>query len=171
MRELEPLATAPDASAAVLALYGRAQLAAGHVGRAARAYSASSERDAHHPAALLGRAELAVRGRRGREALFLLDRLDDALAISARPPRFVARARYLRGRALLTEGRSLEARQTLARVIATEHAPSEAFFYYAEAQVGHNHRAARDAYLRYLELEPDGYYGRRARRALGIEDR
>jgi hypothetical protein len=36
--------------------------------------------------------------------------------------------------------------------------------------IGHDYLRARDAYQRYLELEPDGYYARRARRALGISE-
>lgn len=170
VHELAPLARRDGASAAVLALYGRALLAAGHVDEAARAYAGSEARDATLPEALFGRAQMAVRGRNPREALYHLDRLDEALAIHERPARFRAEALLLRGRALGFAGREPEARRIFARVIALESAPPEAFFHFAEAHVGHDGRAARDAFERYLRLAPDGFYARRARRALGRDE-
>ncbi|MCA9607804.1 MAG: hypothetical protein KC619_19480, partial [Myxococcales bacterium] len=98
------------------------------------------------------------------------DRLDEALATNERSAAFRARALLLRGRALGMDGQDDEARRTLGRVVALDSAPPEAFFHFAEANVGRDGRVARDAFETYLRLAPDGFYARRARRALGLED-
>lgn len=168
VRALEPLATRSDASPAMLALYGRALLAAGNVQRASNTYAQAIERDPAQPEALFGRAEMAVRSHRGRDALNLLSRLQRALEGNPRPRAFRARMQLLRGRALEFVGRAAEGRQLLRQLVESGTAPRDAFFHYAESEVGHNHRAARDAYLHYLELAPNGFYARRCRMALGI---
>ncbi len=169
VRELEPVAGDGQAPARALALYADALLAAGRVGAASSAYSASVERDPSLPEALLGRAEMAVRSRRPNDALRILRRLERELAHTARPAAFRARVEFLRGRAELMAG-DRSARRTLHRVVGRPGAPTEAYFFLGEAMIGHDYRGARDAYLRYLELEPDGYYARRARRALGLDE-
>lgn len=170
MRELAPLAEAPNASAPLLALYAQASLAAGRVGAASNAYAASMERDAMLPEALLGRAEMAVRSRRPDAALRLLAQLDRALEANPRPAAFATRAEFLRGRAQIMSDLDDDARRTLTRVVEREGAPHDAYFFLAEAHTGHDYRAARAAYHRYLELEPNGRYAQRARRALGITE-
>ncbi|MBX3272055.1 MAG: hypothetical protein KF729_17450, partial [Sandaracinaceae bacterium] len=170
VRELAPLARRNGAPAPLLALYGQALLAAGQVEEAARAYASSEARDATLPEALYGRAQMAVRGRNAREAFYHLDRLDRALVVHDRPAGFRASALLLRARAQRFAGNDAEARRTFARVLATGAAPPEAYFHFAEAHVGHDGRAAREAFARYLELAPDGYYARRARRALGMPE-
>jgi len=134
---------------------------------AARAYAASSDRDEDYPEAILGRAEMAVRGRRSSEGLYLLDRLDRALEANPRPPAFHLRARLLRARAHLLGRRVADARQLLRAIVDDPRAPPEAWFHLATAEIGHSYRGAVEAYERYLELAPDGYYAVRARRALG----
>lgn len=171
MRILQPFAQSSDASAALLALYAQAALAAGRVEAASDAYRASVERDAALPEALLGRAEMAVRSRRPHDALRTLARLERALEAQPRPPPFRSRALLIRGRAELMSGQASAARRTLARVVASPDAPSEAFFFLGEAHAGSDYRAARAAYEAYLEREPNGYYATRARRALGIDER
>ena len=168
VRELAPLAESETASAAVRALYARALAAAGRPAEASQAYAASAAEDPTLPEALLGRAEAAVRSRRPDDALRTLRRLHRALESEPRPPAFRARAEFVRGRALLMAGRRADARRTLAAVVARPDAPTEAWFFLAESRVGADYRGARDAYLRYLELSPNGYYARRARHALGI---
>jgi len=163
--ELAPLARSRDASAPLLALYARALLAAGRVAAASNAYSASMQRDARLPEALLGRAEMAVRSRRPTDAMRLLSRIDQA---SLRPEH-VTRFLFLRGRAQLMAGERAAARRTLEQVVQRAGAPTQAHFFLGEAHAGRDYRAAREAYERYLELEPRGYYATRARRALGLD--
>lgn len=160
---LQEFAAAPGASAALLALYARALLASGRVAAASEAYSASMERDADLPEAILGRAEMAVRSRRPADAMRLLRRVD----VGTLRPELVTRHLLLRGRAELMLGQRAAARRTLERVVERPGAPTQAWFFLGEARAGHNYRAARDAYERYLELEPEGYYATRARRAIG----
>ena len=52
---------------------------------------------------------------------------------------------------------------------ATQHeaAPAEAFFWLGEALAGRDVPRATDAFRRYLALESEGYFARRAKRALG----
>ncbi|MCZ7679428.1 MAG: hypothetical protein M5U28_11970 [Sandaracinaceae bacterium] len=168
VRELAPVAQAPGASAAVLALYARALLAAGRTAEASEAYAASVAEDRTLPEALLGRAEMAVRSRRPADALRILSRLERVLASEPRPPAFHARVLFLRGRAQIMAEQRTEARRTLTAVVRRADAPSEAWFFLAESRVGVDYRGARDAYRRYLDLEPEGFYARRARNALGL---
>ncbi|HJL19546.1 MAG TPA: hypothetical protein RMH99_28040, partial [Sandaracinaceae bacterium LLY-WYZ-13_1] len=169
VQELEPLGDRPDAPAPLLALYGRALLAAGEAERAAEAFASSEARDAALPEALLGRAQMAVRARSPREALYHIRRLDLLLRDDPRPSSFRAELELLRGRALLQAGRTVSARRVLRRLVGTSDAPTAAHFHYAQSEVGHDHVAARRAFERYLELAPDGRFAGRARHALGRE--
>lgn len=168
LRELRPLATAQEASPAVLALYADALLMAGEVETAAEMYAAAIARDSGLPEALLGQAEMAVRSERGRDALGVLARLERSLEARVRPPSMRARMLLLRGRAHLLGGRdaSSEAREALRAAVAIDAAPPEAHFFLGEALAGANSPEARAAYERYLELAPEGEYAARARRAI-----
>src|SRR5690606_19970277 len=144
VRELAPLARAPDASAPLLALYAQALLASGRVAAAADAYSESIERDASLPEALIGRARMAVRSRRPTVAMRILNRIDTG----ALRPDLVTQVELLRGRAQLMAEQRADARRTLGRVVERPGAPAQAYFFLAEAHAGHDYRAARDAYER-----------------------
>jgi predicted Zn-dependent protease len=166
---LRPLATAGDASAPVVALYGDALLAAGQVEPAAEAYARAVTLDAALPEGLLGQAEMAVRSERGGDALPLLDQVERALAQRIRPPATRARLLLLRGRAQLLGGRDdlAAARESLRAAVELEGVSPEAHFYLGEALAGQNSPEARAAYPRYLELAPEGPLAARARRAVG----
>jgi plasmid stability protein len=74
----------------------------------------------------------------------------------------------LRGRAALQAGRSRreEARTALREAVAIEGVPPEAWFWLGEALSGENAPESRAAYEKYIELDPDGPYASRARRAV-----
>jgi tetratricopeptide (TPR) repeat protein len=168
LTEVRPLATAEGASAAVLALYADALLAAGQAEPAADAYAAAIAADGGLPEALLGQAEMAVRSDRDDDALALLTQLGRALETRIRPPALRARMHLLRGRAHLLGGRNslAPAREALREAVAIEGAPAAAHFFLGEALAGEDSQGARAAYERYLELAPEGEYAARARRAI-----
>lgn len=167
-RSLRGLAEASEASADVLALYGEALLASGRVSPAAATLARALSRDAGSPEALLGSAELALRGERSRDALALLTQAEQSLQRRIRPPAMTARRLTLLGRTYHSAGRQGrdDAQAALQRAIRTPGVPAEAYFFLGEVSSSGSAAAARRAYERYLELEPQGRYARRARRAL-----
>jgi tetratricopeptide (TPR) repeat protein len=164
---LRPLAEGASPPASVNALYGDALLLAGESEAALAAYEKALEADPGLPEALLGRAELAVRAET-REARDYLERVDQSLRRRVRPPSYTARYHLLLGRAYLSDGRDgrENARRELRTATESGQAPPEAFFYLGEALSGDNAPEARAAYQRYLELEPEGPFANRARRAI-----
>jgi len=150
----------------VLALYGDALLEARQAEPAQEAYAAGVETDASSPEALLGQAELAVRSERQSDAVELLDRVRRSLERRIRPPSMHARMHTLYGRAYLLADRDDAARRALEAAIETDAAPADAHFHLGEALSGEDSATARTHYERYLELEPEGRYAARARRAI-----
>jgi len=167
IQAVRPLAEPETAPASVVALYGDALLGVGELDAALEAFERALATDATLPEALIGRAELHVRGDRGREALALLDQAADALETRARPPALRGRMLMLRGRAWLAERRMPEARDTLRQASELAGAPSETWFWLGEALAGANSPESRAAYQRYLDSTPaDDTLAGRARRAI-----
>ena len=164
---LRPLASADDATADVLALFGDALRQVGEGAAAAEAYERALAEDASHPESLLGFAEVLLRGDKAREAKAILQRAGDSLQRRARPPALRAHLLTLQGRVLLMDGDGEAAAAEKLRA-ATElpHPPPEAYFYLGEALAGRSSPDARAAYERYLELAPRGPFASRARRAM-----
>ncbi|UJR81663.1 tetratricopeptide repeat protein [Sandaracinus amylolyticus] len=155
-----------QASPTVLALYGDALLAAGQVEPSAAAYEQALALDADSPEALIGRAELYVRGEAERDAAPLLARARTSLTSRIRPPRLHARLSMLEGRVALMSRDMETARTKLREATAVAGVPAEAFFHLGEALAGENAPDARAAYERYLQLAPEGSFASRARRAI-----
>ncbi|MDB4973673.1 MAG: Vegetative cell wall protein gp1 precursor [Myxococcaceae bacterium] len=169
VKTLEPI-VAEDAESRTtdsLALYGGALYAADRVDPAAGAYDAALELDENNPDALIGRAVTAVRASRPDPALALLARADGALGLRARPASVRALWMLTEGRAELQKNQLASALEHLARATALPGVPSESFFWYGEALAKSKSDQANAQYARYLELEPNGLYAARARRALG----
>ena len=121
--------------------------------------------DAGLPEALIGRAELLIRAEHERDAAPLLERARAALTTRIRPPVLQARLLMLEGRVALRARDQDGARAKLREATAIPGVPAEAFFFLGESLAGDNAPDARAAYLRYLELAPDGSLASRARRA------
>ncbi|AKF05731.1 tetratricopeptide repeat protein [Sandaracinus amylolyticus] len=155
-----------QASPTVLALYGDALLAAGQVEPSAAAYEQALATDSELPEALIGRAELYVRGEAERDAAPLLARARASLRTRIRPPRLQARLTMLEGRVALMSRDMDTARTKLREATAIAGVPVEAFFHLGEALAGENAPEARAAYERYLALAPEGSFASRARRAI-----
>jgi tetratricopeptide (TPR) repeat protein len=164
---IRPLAEPETAPASVVALYGDALLGVGETDAAIEAFERALTLDASSPEALIGRAELHVRGDHGRDALSLLDRAAESLESRARPPALRARMLMLRGRAWLAERRTPEARDTLREASELAGAPAETWFWLGEALTSSNAAQAREAYQHYLDSgSTDDTLAGRARRAL-----
>ena len=168
--QLRPLATRedPPPQADVIALFGDALFAAGEIEAANDEYERALEIDRGLPEALMGKAKVAVRAENTRDAGDYLDRVESSLRARIRPPRMLATAHLLRGRAALQAGRNRRdaARAALRQAVEIDGAPPEAWFWLGEALSGENAPESRAAYEKYLELEPDGPYASRARRAV-----
>jgi len=88
-----------------------------------------------------------------------------ARGVDARPG-LEAAAIYQLGRLHFERGDRDAARRLLRQSISLSGAPAEAWFYLGEALSSDNSPAAREAYEKYLELEPQGNLAGRARRAI-----
>lgn len=170
LAEISPLAETPEASAVLLSTYGDLLLASGWMGRAGAAYRSALEKQADLPEALLGQAEVELRAARATTALTLLDRADASLNSRGRPSALLTRAWVLKGRAYLMQvpPNLQSATEVLRRATAQPTAAAESFFWLGEALSTQSAAQAREAYRRYLELEPNGSYTDRAKRALGM---
>jgi tetratricopeptide (TPR) repeat protein len=150
-----------------LTLYGDALLAAGDINASATAFAEALARDPEFPEALIGRAELYIRGDHPRDAAPLLERAGRALRVRIRPPSVRSRKLMLDGRVAFLAHDLLTARTRLREAIALAGVPTETYFHLGEALSGENAPEARAAYARYLELAPEGFFANRARRAIG----
>jgi tetratricopeptide (TPR) repeat protein len=167
---VRPLADAEGAPASVIALYGEALLGVGESDAAQEAFERALGIDEASPEALVGRADLHVRGDRGREALALLDRASESLETRARPPSLRARMLMLRGRAWIAERHMPEARDALREASELAGAPAEVWFWLGEALARANSPESRAAYQRYLDSgQTDDTLAARARRAIADE--
>lgn len=167
---LRPLLEAEPVRPSALVLQGAALYAIDEVDASAGAYDAALEQDAELPEALLGRAEVHLRAERAKDALELLVRAGEALQARLRPPALHARYLTLLGRAHVQRGKreDLEpAKEALRRAVQLPSAPTEAFFWLGEALGGRKTPEAAAALKHYLELDPNGAYAARAKRALG----
>jgi len=165
---MRPLAEREAARASDIALFGDALFDAGETEAAAERYEQAVTLDPGLPEAILGKARLAIRAEQSRDAFLVLDRVEESLGRRVRSPAFRAQVLTLRGRAYLLDGLASrsEAREALSAAVALPGAPAAAFFFLGEALAGENAPEARNNYLHYLEMEEDGPFARRARRAL-----
>ncbi len=166
VRALRPLSEVETPAASVVAAYGDALLGAGEVDASAAAFDRALTIDANLPEALLGRAELYVRGESERDAAPLLERATASLTSRIRPPSLHARLGMLRGRVLLAAHDTSGARDALTEASTMAGAPSETWFFLGEVLSGARAPEARAAYEHYLEVAPSGTYADRARRAV-----
>lgn len=166
VRALRPLAEGEGATTDVRALYGEALRQAGSGQAAAEIFSSVIETDEGHPEALLGFAEVLLRGDKAREAADHIRTALQSLERRIRPPSVRARALVLKGRVALEQDDENGATESLRAAVDIAGAPPEAHFYLGEALSGRNAPEAREAYERYLELDPEGSLASRARRAL-----
>jgi tetratricopeptide (TPR) repeat protein len=167
---LRPLVDGEGRRAPALALYGDALYAAQQVNPAAGAYDGALELDAALPEALLGRAVVHLRAERSQDAIALLEKAKTALETRLRAPELRARMLTLLGHAYVQRGRRSDlevARDLLRQAVTLAGPPPEAFFWLGEALGGRITPESAAAFKRYLELEPEGDYVARARRALG----
>jgi len=164
---MRPLAERESPRASDLALFGDALLLANQTEAAAAAYDQALELDPGLPEAILGRAKLAIRAESSRDAFAVLERMEEALSNRVRPPGMRAHMLTLEGRAHLLSGRDgkAEAREVLRRAVELPGVPPEAYFFLGEALAGENAPEATEQYQRYLELDENGPFARRARRA------
>lgn len=152
------------------ALYGDALYAADQVNAAAGAYESALALDGGLPEALLGRAVVHLRAERPGDALELLEPLRAELTSRLRAPAFHARVLTQLGRAYVQRekrGDGDRAREALRKAVRLPNPPAEAYFWLGEALGGRKTPESAAALKRYIELEPDGYYAERAKRALG----
>ena len=162
---LRPLAEAEGATTDSRALYADALRMAGQGQAAAELYEGVLAADEGHPEALLGYAEVLLRGDKAREAERIVARAESALEERIRPPAARARMLTLRGRVALEQRDERAATTALRAATEMPSAPAEAHFYLGEALAGRDSPAAREAYQKYLELAPEGPLAGRARRA------
>jgi tetratricopeptide (TPR) repeat protein len=167
-RTLEPMVDedAETRSADLLALYGDALYAADRVDSAAGAYEAALELDGSHPDALVGRAMAAVRAEKTAQALELLEQAKISLASRVRPARVKANLLLAEAKADILKESYSKAKEQLAVAITLPGAPAESFFWYGESLARTKTPGATDQYMKYLELEPHGFYADRAKKAL-----
>ena len=163
---LRPLAEQEGATPDTIALYGDALYAAGETTAASEVYERAIEIDAGHPEALIGFAQVLLRGEKHRDAEANLERAERSLESRVRAPALRARLLVLRGRVHLEKRDTRDARDVLRAATEIEGCPAEAFFWLGEALAGSNTPDARAAYERYLELAPAGPLATRARRAI-----
>jgi tetratricopeptide (TPR) repeat protein len=167
---LRPLMDGETRRPAVLALYGDALYAAEQVNPAAGAYDAALEIDPEYPEALLGRGEVDLRAEKFAEAVEVLIKAKAALDNRLRGPELRVRMSTLLGRAYVQRAKrgDLElARDLLREAVKQKSATADTFFWLGEALGGRITPESAAAFKRYLELEPDGDYAARAKRALG----
>jgi tetratricopeptide (TPR) repeat protein len=167
---LGPLMQGEKKSPLALALYGEALYGVEQVDAAAGAFEQALELDADLPEALIGRAEVHLRAERADDALGLLEQARDALEKRLRAPEWHARALMAIGHAHLMRGKRNDldhARNALLKAVALPGAPAEAYFWRGEADGGRRTPEAAAAFKKYLELEPNGRYADRAKKALG----
>jgi tetratricopeptide (TPR) repeat protein len=165
---LEPLVRedSETRTADLLSLYGDALFAADRVDSAAGAYDDALELDQAHPDALVGRAMAALRAEKTKQVGELIARAEAALAARLRPPGLRAKLLLTQAKLeILAQGFSA-AKEKLARSVALDGAPAEAYFWYAETLAKTKTAGASDNYAKYLELTPNGYYAGRAKKAL-----
>lgn len=163
---LSPPASREEASAELLVLLGDALFSMGRVDRANGAYLRALAVDPELPEALLGRAEVALRAEKPKDAQPVLDVADDVLKRLLRPEGFRARHYSLRGRAYLMAGDRAAARDALRRAIELRDVPADTYFFLGETLAGRRPAEARTAYEKYLSIAPTGPYARRAQRAI-----
>ncbi|MGF1466256.1 MAG: tetratricopeptide repeat protein [Sandaracinaceae bacterium] len=167
LRLLRPLATAEEPDPLIVAVYADALMLARQLDAALEAYDRALSLDSTLPEALLGAATIAVEDEDWSYAGDLLTRLNASLARRIRPPSFAARRLLLLGRGQLATGNA-SAGETLERAVASSGAPPEAYFFLGEARAAASDPdGAREAYARYLELDPEGPHAERAARAVG----
>jgi tetratricopeptide (TPR) repeat protein len=167
---LRPLLEGEARRASTLSLYGDALYAAGQVNPAAGAYDAALELDAGFPEALLGRGEVNLRAERFQEAIEVLEKAKAALESRLRAPELRARMLTLLGRGYVQREKKHDlevARDMLREAVKLPKPPADAFFWLGEALGGRITPESAAAFKRYLELEPQGEYVARSKRALG----
>jgi tetratricopeptide (TPR) repeat protein len=168
VKALEPLVKddSETRTADVLSLLGDALFAADRVDSAAGAYDDALELDAAHPDALVGRAMAALRAEKTKQVNELITRAEAALAARLRPPGLRSKLLLTQAKVdMLTQGYTT-AKEKLARAVALDGAPAEAFFWYGEMLAKTKTSGATDQYAKYLERAPNGYYAGRAKKAL-----
>lgn len=166
---LRPLAEAEGATTDTQAFFADALYAAGESRAAGDMYDQVLEADDFHPEALIGYAQVLIRGEKFRDADSYLDDAEVALRRRVRAPSVHARLLMLRGRIALEKNDGADAREALRAATAMVGAPVEAFFWLGEALAGHNTPDARAAYEHFMESNPSGPLAARARRALERE--
>jgi len=165
---LEPLVKedTETRTADVLALYGDVLYAAERVDSSAGAYDDALELDATHPDALVGRAMAALRAEKTSQAVELAARAEAALSTRLRPPRVRAALLLTQAKVDILGQSYSAAKDKLARAVALQGVPAEAYFWYAETLAKTKTGGASDSYAKYIELAPNGYYASRAKKAL-----
>lgn len=166
---LRPLAEAEGATTDTQAFFADALYAAGESRAAGDMYDKVLETDDFHPEALIGYAQVLIRGEKFRDADSYLDDAVVALTRRVRAPSVHARLLMLQGRIALERRDGADAREALRAATALVGAPIEAYFWLGEALAGHNTPDARAAYEHFMESEPTGPLAARARRALERE--
>ncbi|MGB5696951.1 MAG: tetratricopeptide repeat protein, partial [Polyangiales bacterium] len=138
----------------------------GQTALAAVYYRRALEIDPDYAPALVGIGSSILRAKKYSEAMRNATRaLQLARGVDARPG-LEAAAIYQLGRLHFERGDRDAARRLLRQSISLPGAPAEAWFYLGEALSSDNSPAAREAYEKYLELEPQGNLADRARRAI-----
>lgn len=153
-------------TADVLSVYGEALYQNDRVDSAAGIFDAALELDPKHPDALIGRAMAAVRAEKAADAKGWLTRAKSALDTRVRPPRLRALLLVTWAKAEILEQSFDSARAKLTEAVEIPGAPAEAHFWLGETLAKAKSPRASESYAKYLELEPQGYYASRAKKAL-----
>jgi tetratricopeptide (TPR) repeat protein len=167
---LRPLVEGEDRRSTTFVVYGDALFAADQVDAAAGAYDAALGIDPELPEALLGRAEVQLRAQRFKEALEFLDRAKVAVPTRLRPPSVRVRMLTLYGHTYVDRAKHGDyavARDLLREAVQDPSVPPDAHFWLGEALGGRKTAESAAALKRYLELQPEGPYAARAKKALG----
>jgi tetratricopeptide (TPR) repeat protein len=168
-KALEPLLRDDDAETRTpdtLALYGDALFADERVDSAAGAYDAALDLDPNHPEALVGRAMSALRAEKTAQASELATKAEAAMITRLRPPRVHARLLLAQAKIAML-GQDLElAKDKLSKAVLLAGVNPEAHFWLAEMLAKTKASGAQVEYAKYLELDPDGYFAGRAKKAL-----
>jgi Tfp pilus assembly protein PilF len=149
-----------------LSVYGQALYANDKVDQAAGAFDDALELDASYPDALVGRAMAAVRAEKAKDARAFLESAKKALETRLRPPSLTAQLLLTWAKADILEKDYAAAQPRLTQAVATAGVPAEAHFWLAETLTKLKGQGASEQYAKYLELDPQGPYAARAKRAI-----
>ncbi len=155
-------------SADALAHLAQVYLQAGQTRAARTHFDNALDKDAAHPDAVLGRAELDLRIRDAKAAIKRLDRALARVNAGIHRAMLISRLHTMQGLAYLMQGPSRHdlAERSLNAALEEERVFPEAHFWRGELLAKRDAAQAKVAYAAYLKMAPEGKFAERAKTAL-----